>query len=62
MDRCTSRLHHVCQGEYLAMHEIDIDGADQNICHDCVDKLCMGCKPDKLNNMGYSTLYRTEEF
>ena len=22
------RLYHVCQGEYVAMHEINLDGAD----------------------------------
>ena len=24
--RCELRLYHVCQGEYVAVHEIDIDG------------------------------------
>ena len=37
-----SRLHHVCQGEYVAMHAIDIDGAERNICHNFVDEIWMG--------------------
>ena len=47
MEECESRLHHVCWGEYVAMHEIDIEGAKQKIFCDCVDKLRMGGKPDK---------------
>ena len=28
MEGCASRLHHVCHGEYMDMHEIDLDGAE----------------------------------
>ena len=28
MEGCASRLHHVCQGGYVDMHEIDLDGAE----------------------------------
>ena len=45
---CKSRLHHVCQGGYVDMHEIDLDGAERKICHNCVDDLWMGGKPEKL--------------
>ena len=38
---CESRLHHVCQEVYVAMHDIDIDGAERSICHNCVDKFWM---------------------
>ena len=41
------RLQHVCQGGYVAMHEINIDGAEQNICRECIDDLRMGGKPEK---------------
>ena len=36
---CPSRFHHVFQGEYVLLNDIEYDGADQNICRDCVDKL-----------------------
>ena len=61
MKGCESRLHHVCQGGYVAIHEIDLDGAELKICRDCVDELWMGGKPDKLKNVGHSTLYSTEK-
>ena len=25
------RVHHVCQGGYVAMHDIELDGAEQKI-------------------------------
>ena len=42
------------------MHDIDIDGAERKICRDCVDKLQMGGKPEKLKKLGHSNVYRTE--
>ena len=36
---CTLRLHHVCQVDYMAMHEIDLEEVERNIYHICVDKL-----------------------
>ena len=51
MEGCAPRLKHVFQGEYVDMHEIDLDGAEQNICRDCVDDIWMGCQPDKLTNV-----------
>ena len=43
------------------MHDIDIDGAYQKICRDCVDELWIVGKPDKLKKMGKITVYRTDE-
>ena len=51
MKGCESRLHHVCQGGYVSMHEINLDGAERNICHNCVGELWMGGKPKKLKKM-----------
>ena len=61
MEGCASRLHHVFQGGYVAMHDINIDGAERKICCDRVDELRMGGKPEKLNKVGQSTVYMTEE-
>ena len=61
MEGCASRLHHICQGEYVAMHEIDLDGAERNIFCNCVDDLWMGGKPEKLNKVRHSTVYRTDK-
>ena len=30
MKECELRLHHVCQGEYVDIHEINLDGAELN--------------------------------
>ena len=43
------------------MHEIDLDGAELKICRNCVEKLWMGGKPDKLKKVGHITVYRTNE-
>ena len=43
------------------MHKTDIDGEEQKICHNCVDELWMGGKPQKLNKVQHSTVYRTDE-
>ena len=55
-----SRLHHVCQGYYVAMHVIDLDGAERKICHNCIDEICMGGKTKKLKKVQHSTVYRTD--
>ena len=39
VEGCPQRLHHVCQGEYVDMNEIDLDGGERKIFHDCVDKM-----------------------
>ena len=51
MKGCDSRLHHVCQGGYVAMHEIDLDGAELKICCECVDGIWMGGKPEILKKL-----------
>ena len=61
MKGCELLLHHVYQGGYVAMHEIDLDGAELNIFRDCVDELWMGGKPEGMNKLQHSTVYRTDE-
>ena len=43
------------------MHEIELDGAERNICCNCVDELQMGGKPDKLKKVEHSTVCRADE-
>ena len=54
-----SRLYHLYQGGHVAMHEIDIDRADRRIFRDCVDKLWMGGKTEKLKKVQHITVYST---
>ena len=61
MKGCKLRLHHVCQGLYVDIHDINLNGAELNICRDCVDDIWMGGKPDKLKNVQDSTVYSTIE-
>ena len=56
-----SRLHHICQGEYVAMHDIELDGSKRKICRECIDDLWMGVKFEKLKMMQDSTVYRMDE-
>ena len=62
MKGCESCLHHVCQGEYVAIHEIDLDRAEWKICHNYVDELWMGGKPEKLKKVQHSILYRMNKY
>ena len=59
MKGCELRLHHVCQWDYVAMHEIELGGAEPNICRECVDGLQMGGKSEKLKMVQHITVYRT---
>ena len=61
MKGCESRLRQVCQGGYVAMHEIDLDREEQKICHNCVDELWMGVKPKKFKKVQHSAVYRMDE-
>ena len=61
MKGCESRLHHVCQGEYVAMHEIELDGSERKICRECIDDLRMEGKFEKSKMMQDSTVYRMDE-
>ena len=45
----------------MAMHEINIYGAERKICCDCVDEIQMGVNPEKLKNLGHRTVYRTDK-
>ena len=58
---CEFCLHHVCKGEYMAMHEIKLYGAEQKICCECVVDLQMGVKPEKVKMVQHRTVYRTDE-
>ena len=60
MEVCASCLHHVWHGGCVAMHEIDLGGAERKISCNCVDELWMGGKPDKLKNVVQSTVYSTD--
>ena len=51
-----SRLHHVCQGGYVAMHDIELDGTERKVCCKYFDNLWMGGKPDKLKMVQHSTM------
>ena len=61
MKECESRFYHVCQREFVAMHDIDLDIAERKICRNCVDELWMGGKPEELKKVQHSTVYRTDE-
>ena len=43
------------------MHEINLDGAERKIFHNCVEKLWMGGKPEKFKKVQHITVYRTNE-
>ena len=61
MEHWPSRLHPVCQGEYVVLNDIDFDGADRKVCCACVDKLHVEDKSETLKKVGYITLYRMEK-
>ena len=58
-------MHRACttpvRGGYVTMHEINHDRAERKIFRNCVDKLWMGVKPEKLEKVGHSTVYRRDE-
>ena len=56
MNGCYSLLYHFSQRGYVAMHEIDLDGAELKICRKCVDKIWMGGNPDKSKKVQHSTV------
>ena len=45
----------------MSMHDIDLDGAERNIFHYCVDELWMGGRNNKLEKVQHSTVYRMDE-
>ena len=49
-------LHHICQGDYVILNDIDYDGAEWNIFRNCVDKLQGRGKSEKLKKAGDSTV------
>ena len=56
MGGCALCLYHVCQENYVAMHDINLDRAEQNIFCNCVDELLMGGKAEKLKKVVHSTV------
>ena len=61
LEGCPSHFHHICQGEYVDMNEIDLDGRERNICHNCVDDIHERGKSETLKKVGDSTMYRTDK-
>ena len=61
VEGCPSRLHHICQGEYVDMNEIDLDGGEQKICRNCVDEIQGQGKSKTLKKVVDSTVYRKDE-
>ena len=60
MNVCELRLCHVWQGGYVDIHDIDIVGAERKICRNYVYELWVGGKPEKLEKVQHSTVYRTD--
>ena len=56
MKNCESLLYHVYQGDYVAMHDVNIEGVDQKICRNCVDDIWIGGKPEKLKKVQHITM------
>ena len=61
VEGCVSRLRQVWQGGYVAMHVIELDGAERKIIHDFFDELWMGGKSDKSKKVGHTTVYRVDK-
>ena len=57
VEGCLPRLHHVCQGVYVILNDIDFGGAEQKICRDCVDELRGRGESETLKKVGYKTVY-----
>ena len=43
------------------MNEVDIDGGERKISHDCVDEIRGWGKSETLKKVGDSTMYRTDK-
>ena len=48
-------------GDYVAMHDIELDGLERKIFRECIDDLRMGGKFEKSKMMKDSTVYRMDE-
>ena len=44
------------RGGYVAMHEIELDGLERNICRECIEELLMRDKSEKSKMMQDSTV------
>ena len=49
------------QGEYVLLNYFDFEGAERNICHNCVDKLWGKGKSETLKKVELSTFYWADE-
>ena len=56
MKGCELLLNHVCQGGYVAVHVVDLDGSERKICCNCVNELWMVGTPKKLKMVQHSTV------
>ena len=48
----------------MAMHKINLDGVERNICHNFIDEIQMGGKPEKWKKVVHSNVcraYKSEE-
>ena len=61
VEGCPSRLHNVCQGEYVVLNYIDFDRSERNICHNFVDELQGQGKSEMLKKVINITIHRSEE-
>ena len=61
VEGCPYLLHHLCQGDYETLNDINFDGAAMNIYCNCVDELREWGKSDILNKVEGSTVYRMDE-
>ena len=60
VEGCPLRLHHVCQGGYVVLNDIDFDGEERKICRNCVDKIWGRGKSETLKKVRDITVYRAE--
>ena len=61
VEGCPSCLYHIFQGEYVAMNEIDIDGGERNICHNCVQEIQGRGKSETFKKLGDRNVYGTDK-
>ena len=61
VEGCPSRLHHVCQGGYVLLNDIDFNGEERKICRDFVEKLRGRGKSKTLKKVVDSTMYSMYE-
>ena len=58
MEVFPSHSHHLCQGGYVILYDIDFEGGERKICRDCVDELGRGGRSENSKEVGDSTVYK----